>query len=54
MNWKSTLGGKSEKWEMIIFVQTMENSGKFFSKDGEFLLQNFDDSSWSAAHHRDN
>jgi len=43
MIWKYILGRKSDKLELIKFVQSMENSGKFFEKDGEFLSQNFDD-----------
>lgn len=51
---KCTLGGKSDKCGLIKLVQTIENSGTFFTKDGEFLLQNFDDTSGRSVHHRDN
>ena len=51
---KYTLGRTSDKFGLLKLVQTIENSGKVFTKDGEFLLQNFDDTCGRAVHHRDN
>jgi hypothetical protein len=51
---KYTLGRKGDKFGLIKLVQTVENSGKLFTKDGDFLLQNFDNPCGRAVHHRDN
>ena len=45
---------KSAKFGLIKLVQTIGNSREYFTKEGEFLLQNFDDTCWKAVHHRVN